>query len=191
MIPECLSPVPLAALVEYWLGELDSARETDIDEHLFGCGHCSAALQSLVDLGDATRALVRAGAVRAVVTDAFVQRLAAAGVKLREYRVAQNGSVNCTVAPQDEVMIARLQAPLAGIERLDMDLLGFEDKVRERLTDIPFDPAIGEVIFTPQIAGIRALPASTSRVRLLAVAAGGERLVGEYTFNHTPWPGAR
>ena len=185
----CDSPVALATLVEYWLGELDTAREAELDEHLLGCGHCSAALKSLVDVGDGIRALVRAGAVRAVVTDAFVQRLAAAGLKLRDYRVALNGSVNCTVAPTDDVMVARLQAPLAGLERLDMDLLGPGSEDRERVTDIPFDPAAGEVIFTPQIAGIRALPATTMRVRLVAVRPGSERLVGEYTFNHTPWPG--
>lgn len=191
MTRPCQSPVPLATLAEYWLGELDSAREAELDEHLLGCGHCSAALQALVDLGDGIRALVRAGAVRAVVTDAFVQRLAAAGLKVREYRVALNSSVNCTVAPADDMMISRLQAPLAGVERLDLDLLGPEDNDRERLTDIPFDPDAGEVIVTHPIVGIRALPATTLRIRLLAVAAGSERMLGEYTFNHTPWPGSR
>ena len=190
MTRPCQSPVPLATLVEYWLGELDSAREAELDEHLLGCGHCSAALQALVDLGDGIRALVRAGAVRAVVSDAFVQQLAAAGLKVREYRVALNSSVNCTVAPTDDIMISRLRAPLAGVERLDMDLLGPEGEDRERLADIPFDPAAGEVIFTHQIAGIRALPATTLRIRLLAVAPGSEQMLGEYTFNHTPWPGS-
>ena len=27
------------------------------------------------------------------------------------------------------------------------------------------------------------------RVRLLAVSRGAERLIGEYTFNHSPWAG--
>jgi len=190
MTPPCQAPISLATLAEYWLGELDAAHEAELDAHLLGCGHCSAALQAFVNLGDAIRALVRAGAVRAVVTDAFVQQLAAAGLNLREYRVALNSSVNCTVGPADNVMVARLEAPLAGVKRLDMDLLGPEDEDRERLTDIPFDPAAGEVIFTPQITGIRALSSMTLRVRLLAVAPGSERLLGEYTFNHTPWPGA-
>jgi hypothetical protein len=33
---------------------------------------------------------------------------------------------------------------------------------------------------------MRALPASTLRMRLLAMAPSGERLVGEYNFHHTP-----
>jgi hypothetical protein len=44
------------------------------------------------------------------------------------------------------------------------------------------------VVLTSRIEQIRALPASTLRMRLLAVAPAGERLVGEYTFHHTPSP---
>lgn len=33
---------------------------------------------------------------------------------------------------------------------------------------------------------LRALPAATFRVRLLAVDERGERTLGDYTFNHTP-----
>lgn len=190
MTGRCASPIPLAMLVEYWLGELDADREAKLDEHLLGCGACGAALQALADLGDGIRALVGAGAVRAVVTDTFLRRLAATGLQLREYRVPQGGSVNCTVAPEDDVMVARLEAPLAGVERLDLDFSANEGEEHERLSDIPFDPAAGEVIFTPRIASIRALPAGTSRIRLLAVSPGGERLLAEYTFNHTPWTGA-
>ncbi len=190
MTQRCGSPIPLATLAEYWLGEFDAAREAELDEHLLGCGHCSAELQRLADLDHGVRALVGTGAVRAVVTDAFVKRLAATGRMLREYRVARNGSVNCTLAPGDDVLVARLEAPLGGLERLDLDLPGAGSNERIRLTDIPFDPAAGEVVFTPDVPSIRALPAVSYRVRLLAVARDGERLLGEYTFNHTPWPGA-
>ena len=191
MTGRCASPIPLATLAEYWLGELDAAREAELDEHLLGCGNCSAELQRLADLGDGIRALVGTGAVRAVVTDAFVKRLVATGRRLREYRVAQDGSVNCTLAPDDDVLVARLEAPLAGLERLDLELPGAEGNQRVRLTDIPFDPAAGEVIFTPDVPSVRALPAIRYSVRLLAVAREGERVLGEYAFNHTPWPGAR
>ncbi len=186
--PSCASPIPLATLVEYWLGELDEAREGRLDEHLLGCGHCSANLQSLVDIAGGIRTAVRAGAVPAVLTDAFLKRLAAQGLRLREYRVPHNGSVHCTVAPDDDLLISRLEAPLAGVERLDVERLGGEAQTVERLQDVPFDAAAGEVLIAPRIDRIRALPASTSRIRLLAVAPSGERLVGEYTFNHTPWP---
>jgi hypothetical protein len=185
--PSCASPIPPATLLEYWLGELDEAREGALDEHLLGCGHCSANLQRLVDIAGEVRAAVRAGAVCTAVTDAFVQRLAAQGLRLREYRAPHNGSVYCTVAPEDDLLITRLDAPLAGVERLDVERLGGEGAVLERLHDVPFDAAAGEVVLTPRMDYVRALPASTVRYRLLAVAPSGERLVGEYSFHHTPY----
>jgi hypothetical protein len=183
----CASPIPRAALLEYWLGELDEAREAQLDEHLLGCGRCSEALQELVVLADAVRAAVRGGAVNAVLTDGFVKRLAAEGLRLREYRTPHNGSVYCTVAPDDDLLITRLDAPLAGVERLDLERLGEEGAVLERLRDVPFDAAAGEVVFASRMQRIRALPATTVRMRLLAVESAGERLVGEYTFHHSPW----
>jgi hypothetical protein len=185
----CGSPIPLATLAEYWLGELDELNEARVEEHLLGCGSCSGALQELADLGGGIRALVRDGAVGAVVTDAFVERLAAAGLRLREYRVPLNGSVNCTVAPDDDVMVTRLQAPLAGVDQVDLIMLDVPGQGPFRLRDIPFDPATGEVVLTTRIAPLRASPAATGRMHLVAVARDGERMIGEYTFNHTPWPG--
>ena len=183
----CTRPIPLATLLEYWLGELDEAQELRLGEHLLGCGHCSANLQRLVDLAGEVRAAVRAGAVPVVLTDTFVQRLAAQGLRLREYRVPHNGSVHCTVAPEDDLMITRLDAPLTGVGRLDVERLGGEGERLELLQDVPFDAATGEVVLAPRMERIRALPASTLRMRLLAVAPSGERVVGECTFHHTPY----
>jgi hypothetical protein len=185
--PSCASPIPLATLLEYWVGELDEAREAALEEHLLGCGHCSAALQSLVDIAGEVRAAVRTGAVHAALTDAFLKRLAAQGLRVREYRVPHNGSVYCTVAPDDDLLVSRLEAPLAGVERLDVERSGGDAQGLERLRDVPFDATAGEVILATRIERVRALPESTARIRLLAVGPSGERLVGEYTFNHTPW----
>jgi len=185
--PSCASPVPPATLLEYWLGELDPAREGELDEHLLGCADCSDHLQGLVDLGNEVRAVVRQGFIQTILTDDFVKRLAAQGLRLREYRVPQNGSVHCTVTPDDDLVITRLGAPLAGIERLDIEWLGGAGAGHERLRDVPFDAAAGEVILAPPMPRLRALPASTLQMRLLAVAPAGERLVGEYTFHHTPY----
>jgi hypothetical protein len=184
--PACASPIPLGTLVEYWLGELDEAREGQLDEHLLGCGHCSANLQGLVDIGGGIRTAVRAGAVQGVVTGAFVERLADKGLRLREYRVPHNGSVHCTVAPEDDLLITRLAAPLAGVGSLDLERLSGDGTILERMRDVPFDATAGEVVLTPRIEPVRALPATTVRFRLLEIAPSGERLVGEYTLYHTP-----
>ena len=55
-----------------------------------------------------------------------------------------------------------------------------------RLEDVPFDAASGEVVVTPGTELIRHLPAHLQRMRLVAVDANGERVLGDYTFNHSP-----
>jgi hypothetical protein len=180
----CTAPIGFSELIEYWLDELDEAAEARIDEHLFGCQECGAKLDEIIALAGGVRAAFSQGGVRAFVTNAFVTGLAEQGVHLREYRVPCNGSVNCSVAPEDEVLVARLEAPLGGVTRLDAhSYIG--DAQPEVFRDIPFDPASGEVVLTPKIAHLRAAPSHLSRVRLVAVDANGERVIGDYTFNHT------
>lgn len=55
-----------------------------------------------------------------------------------------------------------------------------------RMEDVPFDATSGEVVYVPPIAFVRTLPAHSFVVRALAVGADGERVLGEYTFNHSP-----
>ena len=185
--PRCRDPIPLATLLEYWLDDLDETREDSIDQHLLGCGNCSAALQELVDLGGAIRMAARAGAVHVALPIAFVERLGADGLHLRTYRVPHNGSVYCTVAPEDDLLITRLCAPLAAIEQIDVVYVSDTGATLERLRDVPFDAAAGEVVLTSRMDRVRALPASTLRCRLVAVSPSSERIVGEYTFHHTPY----
>ena len=187
----CTAPIELVTLVAYWLGELEAESESRTEEHLLGCGACSKRLGELAALGGGVRALARAGEVRAVVTDAFVRRLIERGARVREYRVPRNGSVNCTVAPEDDVVIARLEAPLGDVKRLDMVEIDIEGCGQVRAEDIPFHAKSDGVVVAPRIDQLRALPVSTTRMRLLAVDARGERVIGEYTFNHTPYGTAR
>ena len=179
------------ALLDYWLHDGASAAEVDaIDEHLMRCDACGEALDELVALGDGVRAAFRAGAVSAVTTAAFIDRLAAQGVRVREYRLALNGSVNCSVAPDDDLLVSHLEAPLAGVERLDaVAVSSLAPGVEHRLEDVPFDARTGEVLYLPKVADVKTLPAHTLHVRLLAVEAGGTREVGRYAFHHRPWAG--
>jgi len=186
MMPSCPSPLEFDTLLTYWLGELDEAAEARAEEHLFGCASCGGRLDELVALARETRQLTHAGAVRAVVNDDFARRLVERGALVREYRVPHNGSVNCTVAPEDDIVIARLEAPLRGVARLDLVELDSAGKRLTRVEDIPFRAGNHGVVIIPRIGDMRALPATTMRMRLLAVDEAGERVIGEYTFNHTP-----
>ena len=172
-----------AALVAYWLGELDEKAEAALEEHYFGCAECSARLAEVEALASGVRGAFAGGRVGAVITPAFADRLRARGVRTREYRVPRNGSVNCSVAPEDDLLLSRLEVPLEGVVRVDLVAV-YEGE--HRLQDVPFDAASGEVVFVPPIAQVRALPAHRYVVRALAVGADGERVLGEYTFNHSP-----
>jgi hypothetical protein len=51
---------------------------------------------------------------------------------------------------------------------------------------VPFDARAGEALVIPSPAWLRAMPAFTMRMRLIAVDEAGDSELGEYTFVHSP-----
>jgi hypothetical protein len=183
----CTAPVTFGQLAEYWLDDLAPDRQHEIEEHLLGCGACSSRLSAMVNLADGVKAIVRAGGVGLVMTTAFVRRLQQAGARVREYQLQPGGSVFCTVAPEDDLVVAHLAASLSGIGRLDVLVHDTEVGHTLRLEDIPFDTAAGEVVLAPNLRELRQRGVSTQRMQLVAVAESGETVLGDYTFNHSPY----
>ncbi|MCO6413906.1 MAG: zf-HC2 domain-containing protein [Thiogranum sp.] len=188
---KCESPLDRDTLLAYRLGELDADSEARVEEHYLGCAACSRRLEELAALAGEARAVTRMSGVNFVASDAFVRRLSKSGLQVREYSVPWNGSVNCTVAPGDDFVVARLEAPLAEVQRVDMVYLDSDGKPEMRQEDVPFVAASGGVLLSTRIDTVRALPKTTLRVRLLAVDDGAERTLGEYRFNHTPYSAQR
>jgi hypothetical protein len=184
----CSRPAADEALLDWWAGELASPDRRRLEEHLLSCGACAERAQGMHAFADGVRRLVREGRVPVVVLPAVLERLRREGRKIREYRVAPGGGVQCTVGPEDDVVLTRLAAELGGVSRLDL-VTRMDEGPEERLADLPFDPAAGEVMFAPPADVLRAQPAHVARMRLLAVEPQGERLLGEYRFDHRPWPG--
>ena len=175
-------------LIDYWLRDSDPAATDAADVHLMACEACGAALDELIALGQGVRDAFRVGRVAAVVSSAFVDRLRGRGLRIREYRLPHNGSVRCTVAPDDELLVARIDVPLAGVDRVDaVATLSFLPGFEQRLEDIPFDPASGQVIYLPKLADIRRQPQHVMTLSLRARESGGERELGRYSFHHSPW----
>ncbi len=83
-------------------------------------------------------------------------------------------------------MAARLTADLRGTAHVDLVKCDIEGREEQRLKDIPVNPSAEEIVLLERIDRIRALPACVQRVRLVASAAGDERLLAEYTFVHAP-----
>jgi hypothetical protein len=190
----CPNPLDAALLADYWLDALAPDDEEAVEEHLFACDDCGARLREVISLAEAIRNLARQGSLLMVVSDAFLERIAQEGLRIREYKPPIGGSVACTVAAEDDFLIGRLTADLTGAKRVDLCICDVDGAEQLRLADIPFDSGTGNVAFQQSITYAKTAPSETMIARLVAFDnAGGERLAGEYTFNHTrtlPGPGA-
>jgi anti-sigma factor RsiW len=175
-------------LLAWWLDELDEDEALEVEAHLFECDECGARLRELLRLRAGVRDALKGGHAAAAVSAEFIGRLREDGLRVREYRLEAGGSVACTVAPEDDLVVSLLRAPLAGIRQLDME---FErEGETHRASHIPFDAGANEVAVIIPTAELKKMGVFQQRTRLYAVTLDSERLVGEYTFNHSPW-GAR
>lgn len=176
-------------LAAYWLGELLAAEADKVEEHFIACEGCAARLEWLAELSDGVRAAVRTGALGMVVSAPFVEAMKRAGMRLREYRTEPGMTTRCTIRADDDAVVSRLRASLAGAKRVDMlhrVEIGGAAQGEVRVEDVPFDPAAGELVFIPPPAALKKMPAHTMRVRLVAVQEAGESVIGDYTFAHAP-----
>jgi hypothetical protein len=182
----CGNPIDFDSLVACWFGELSDEHEARIEEHLLGCADCSARCEELAAIAAGVRAVVRQGKAGMVISEPFLQAMKQAGMRLREYPVEPGGSVNCTIGADDDGVVSRLRAPLAGARQLDVVQELGEGGPEVRAADVPFDEQTGEVILIPPAAWLRSMPAFTMRMRLVSVGEAGEAALGEYTFVHSP-----
>lgn len=182
----CSNPIDAAVLSDYWTAALASPEEEAVEEHLFNCDQCRALLQEVIALAAGVGNLAREGSLRMVVSDSFLKRVAEEGLRIREYAPPAGGGVQCTVTAEDDFLIARLAANLTEAKRVDLcicDELGVEQL---RLPDIPVRSGATSVVYQESITFAKAMPTNKIIARLITFdAAGAERLLGEYTFNHT------
>lgn len=183
MSAACERPIALRALLDYWLE--DDAPDDALEEHLLACDACGARLRALMAIGEGVRRVAGQGAVDMIVTPAFVEQAIQAGLRVRQYRVAPGGRVDCTVTREDDLLVGRMALDLADVSRLDLVALQ-EGQPEHRIQDVPVSPGASEVIVAPAMPMVRALGFRRIRFRLLAQESGGERLLGEYTFDHFP-----
>jgi hypothetical protein len=190
----CSNPIDAALLADYWLAALPEAEEESVEEHLLACDACGDRLHEVIALAEGVRNLARQGSLRMVVSDAFLKRAAGEGLRVREYAPPAGGSVQCTVTAEDDILIGRLAADLSGAQRVDLSICDGNGAEQLRLRDIPVNSGAGGVIIQESITFAKAAPTMKMIMRLFGHdESGTERLLGEYTFNHTrsmPGPGA-
>ena len=191
---KCSNPIDAAVLADYWLSVLADSEEEVVELHLLDCDQCGTRLREVIALAEGIRKIAREGSLRMVVSDTFLQRAAAEGLRVREYAPPPGGAVECTVTAEDDVLIGRLAANLSGATRVDLCICDERGVEQLRLPDIPIQSGASNVVYQESITFAKAMPTSKMIARLVAFdEAGGERLLGEYTFRHTrslPGPGA-
>jgi hypothetical protein len=179
--------------MDYWLAALAPAVEETVEEHLLACDECGDRLRAMIAMAEGLRTLARSGSLRVVISDHFVKHAARMGRRVREYAPPAGGSVECTVAADDDFLVARLAADLNEATRVDLSWCDDQGVELVRMTDIPVRGDAGSVICQESITFAKASPSNTLVARLLGVdTQGSERLLGEYLFHHTrtiPGPG--
>ena len=190
----CSNPIDAAVLADYWIAALPRTEEEAVEEHLFNCDECGARLHEVIALAEGVRNLAREGSLRMVVSDSFLKRVAEEGLRVREYAPPAGGGIQCTVTAEDDFLVARLAANLIEVKRVDLCICDEHGIEQLRLPDIPVESGASNVVYQESMTFAKAMPSSKMIARLVTFdEAGGERLLGEYTFNHTrslPGPGA-
>jgi hypothetical protein len=183
---DCANPIEAAVLIDYWLAFLPSAAEEAVETHLLACDNCGDRLREMIALAEGLGTLARSGSLQVVISDEFVKHAAEAGLRVREYAPPQGEGVQCTVAADDDLLVARLAVDVSTASRVDLSWCDPGGIERQRMADIPVRSDTVNVICQQSITWAKASPTSSMIARLLAVDdKGEERLLGEYTFHHT------
>lgn len=181
----CASPIDAATLMDYWLALMTEAEEAAVEEHLLACDVCGHRLREAIALAESIRTLARSGSLRVIVNDTFAEQRVREGRRVREYSPPRGGSVNCTVAADDDFLLGSLAADLSDARRIDVSFLLNGVEV-QRFADIPFRPDAGRIVYQESLTFAKGAPSNSMTARVLAVGEdGGERMLGEYTFVHT------
>src|SRR5262249_19419414 len=134
---ECSSPIETAVLMDHWLAALPSAAEDGVEEHLLACDACGDRVREEMSLAEALPAPAGSGSLQVVGTDPFVKHAAETGLCVREYAPAAGEGIQCTVAVDDDLLMARLAVDLTTASRVDLSWCDPRGVERQRMTDIP------------------------------------------------------
>lgn len=185
MSARCPDPLDTRVLVDYWFRDLPESQLDHVEEHLLECHDCGQALSELAAIGEGVRRLSQQGKFQVVVSPSFLEAAWRHGLRVREYRVSPGGRVACTVTPEDDLLICRLEGDFSRVTRLDL-VWQTEGQPEQRAEDLPVNPSAHELIVAQSMPALRALGPNVVRLRLVSPDPTGDRLLGEYTFAHTP-----
>jgi len=175
--------IALTDLTDYVAGELSDADAVAIEEHLFSCIDCAGRAAELDVLLRAIPTAVRSADAGGLVTDDILNRLARDGVRVRTFALSPGAIVACAVWEDDEVMVLRLRADLAGVSEVTMSQRIGGDEVLRSTGPIAAG-SHDEMIYALSAAWVRQLPVVNVEILLTAHESGDERRIASYTLVH-------
>jgi anti-sigma factor RsiW len=180
----CARPITSADIFDYWAGELEPDAEERVEEHVFTCATCAAALAEGEILAGGLRALVRSGTFHALVTETVLNRLARDGARVRTYSLSPGDVVPCAVWDDDDVVVTRLRGDFSGVAAVSVVATLASGQELSRNEAVTVGPGQRELIDAMSADLLRQLPTTTVRLRVTATREGEEQLLGEYTLEH-------
>lgn len=169
---------------DYWTPDVASAEVDRIEAHVFVCADCARRLDAARGLIDGIRDAVRRGRFQAVITDAVLNQLARDGTRMRMFTLDPGTVVPCAVWAGDQLIVSRLRADFAGLERVSLVMQVGGEEV-DRVTDVPVGPQARELLQAFSADRLRQLPRIEVRLRLFgARGQAGDELVAEYILEH-------
>lgn len=194
---EC--PYSWSDLVSYLVRESSGAAADALEEHVFECPRCARRIEAVLALRAGVRGVVAGGKLNAAATSDVLRRAAERGLVLRSYRIVPGGEVQCTAGPEDDFIVVRLALAPAGArdgesaEEVDLEtavtFLDTGQTDHQVVRDIVVDRVSNEIIYLFAGDYVRGIPRSRWVIRARARGASGERILGPYAMDHTPWPG--
>jgi hypothetical protein len=172
----CLDGERLAA---YWLGELDGADAALVEEHVFGCDACEAALSKTAAVVAGLRATLPA-----VITGARLRALHAGTPTLKQVEVPAGGSATVEFGAGDQFFALHLRADLAHVERVDFSIHAPNGPTMLELPGAPFDPETGTVIVLCQRHYVTPDRPRLLHMKLRTLRGGEWSESGPYAIDH-------
>ncbi len=175
----CAAPLSWEQLVNYWAGELDSAVEAAVEEHLIGCAACTATSASVAAMTEALRA-----ELAPLLTADAVERLRIKGLRIAENPMLPAERKQVPFPADVDLLIHRLGGlDLSRATRVSFSLrIEESDQLVVEIDDAPFDRDAGAVLLACQHHFDVLPPNTVARVR--ARDDRGIVTVAEYTILH-------
>ncbi len=172
----CGSPLSWETLVDWWAGDLEEARASEVEEHLLGCEACSGVAGRVAATAEALRTMVPP-----VVGPERLEGLARAGVRILENPVAP-GQTSDFHFPRNADLAVHVLGGLviAPGARVEVTLRSLATgHVLGHVEDAPFDARRGAVYLACQRDY-----AQLDHDLVAEVRVGKDQPAAEYTILH-------